>query len=171
VRPENDADVEAVHRVHAEAFARPGSDQVPPEAPLTDQLRASSAFIPAFSLVAEEEDAIVGHVIVTRATVGEAAWPVLGLGPLGVLPSHQGRAVGTRLMRTIIDVVDAHGEPMIVLLGAPAYYGRFGFLPSSQFGIEPPEAAWGDYFQVRAGATYDPIVRGLFAYAEPFDRL
>ena len=66
---------------------------------------------------------------------------------------------------------DALGEPLVALLGEPAYYGRFGFEPSHRYGIQPPDLGWGDYFQVRTLTAHDPGVRGVFRYAAPFDRL
>jgi putative acetyltransferase len=172
VRQETEDDFDAVRRVHTEAFARPGlSGNRPPEVALVDELRVSPAFLPQLSLVADNGHLIVGHVIATRATVGPEAYPVLGLGPLGVLPSHQRQGVGVALMEAMISIVESLGEPMIALLGDPAYYHRYGFELSSTFGIEPPDPGWAPHFQVRTGRTYDPSVRGLFTFAEPFSHL
>ncbi len=61
---------------------------------------------------------------------------------------------------------------LVALLGEPAYYRRFGFVPSSTHGIEPPDPAWGPYFQVRVLAATPPeTLAGTFRYAEPFSRL
>jgi putative acetyltransferase len=172
VRQARPDDFDAVRRVDTEAFARPGlSGTRPPEVALVDELRASPAFIPEFSLVADNGHLVVGHVIATRATVGPDASPALGLGPLGVLPSHQRQGVGVSLMEAIISVAEARNEPMIVLLGDPAYYHRFGFELCSDFGIDPPDPSWASHFQIRPGRAYDPGVRGLFSYAEPFSHL
>jgi putative acetyltransferase len=172
VRQETADDFDAVRRVHTEAFVRHGhAGNRPPEVALADELRASPAFLPQLSLVADNGQLVVGHVIATRATVGPDESPVLGLGPLGVLPSHQRQGVGTVLMETMISIVESLDEPMIVLLGEPAYYHRFGFELAATFGIEPPDPGWAPNFQVRPGRTYDPAVRGLFTYAEPFSHL
>jgi putative acetyltransferase len=74
-------------------------------------------------------------------------------------------------MTAIIGIVESLDEPMIVLLGDPAYYHRFGFELASTFGIEPPDPGWAPNFQVRPSRTYDPAVRGPFTYAEPFSHL
>ena len=58
---------------------------------------------------------------------------------------------------------------MVGLLGAPALYRRFGFVPASSLGIEAPEPAWGDFFQARPLAAYEPSVRGQFRYAPAFE--
>ena len=103
--------------------------------------------MPQLSLVADNGQLVVGHVMATRATVGPNESPVLGLGPLGVLPSHQRQGVGTVLMEAIIGIVESSDEPMIVLLGEPAYYHRFGFEPaatlvSSRRTLGGPRTSW-----------------------------
>jgi putative acetyltransferase len=172
VRRETEDDFDAVRRVHTEAFDRhERAGARPPEVALVDELRVSPEFIPELSLVADNGQLVVGHVMATRATVGPEESPALGLGPLGILPSHQRHGVGIALMEAIIAEAESMGEPMIVLLGLPAYYNRFGFELTCHFGIEPPQPVWAPNFLVRPGRTYDPAVRGLFTYAEPFFRL
>jgi putative acetyltransferase len=62
-------------------------------------------------------------------------------------------------------------ETTVVLLGAPAYYERFGFRRAEEYGITPAVPEWRPHFQVRTLSAYDPGVRGAFAYASPFDRV
>ena len=171
IRREDAADVTAIHAITAAAFARPGPGQgeEPSEATLVDELRVGPAWLPALSMVAiTPAGEVIGHVLCTRGHVAQT--PVLGLGPLTVRPDHQRRGVGSALMHAIIGAADALGEPLVALLGDPAYYSRFGFRPSSDYQIAPPEPEWGPYFQVRTLAGYQPAVRGTFAYPEPFDR-
>jgi putative acetyltransferase len=163
IRREEAADVPAIAGIHAAAF---GGDV---EKDLVTALRASSAWLPRLSLVAEDGDRVVGHVVCTRAHV--AGRPVLGLGPLGVLPARQKVGVGSALMHAVLAAADALDEPVVVLLGHTDYYPRFGFRPAASFGIEPPDPAWGNHFQARPLATYVSSVRGLFAYAQPFNEL
>ncbi len=165
IRRETAADVEAVHAVTEAAFAaRPGG-----EVWLVGALRADVGWIPALSLVAEVDGAVVGHVVCTRASVGGS--PALGLGPLSVLPSHQRVGVGKALMHAVLGAADALGEPLVVLLGDPAYYSRFGFRLASDLGITPPVEDWAPYFQARTLTAYTPSLTGPFAYADPFTRL
>jgi len=167
VRRETAADVEPIRAVIAAAFARSGD--VPAEVALVDELRAGDAWLPALSLVATEPGGeVVGHVLCTRGWVGSA--PVLGLGPLGVRPDHQRRGVGRALMHAVLGAADALDEPLVALLGDPAYYAQFGFGLAERYGIAPPVTVWRPHFQVRPLSAHDPSLRGRFAYAEPFTR-
>jgi predicted N-acetyltransferase YhbS len=134
-----------------------------------DELRQDTGFLPHLSLVAEDGGRLVGHVIATRGWLEPSGTPVLGLGPLGVLPEAQGRGVGTALVHALLAVAEACDERLVALLGAPAYYRRFGFVRATDVGIESPDPAWGEHFQARhlVGAP----VTGSFRYAEPFDRV
>ena len=74
-------------------------------------------------------------------------------------------------MHATIGAAEAMDQPLIALLGSPAYYGRFGFVASATVGIEPPNPNWGEHFQVRTLSGFTPDIRGKFVYAAPFDRL
>ena len=170
IRRESPGDAGAIRDVTAAAFTAPGKDYPPPEAVLVDELRASEAWLPALSLVATGAGGdVIGHVVCTRGHVGQA--PVLALGPLSVRPDRQLRGVGSALMHAVLGAGDALGEPLVALLGSPAYYGRFGFRLSGEYQIQPPVARWQPHFQVRALTAYQPGLRGTFAYPEPFDRV
>jgi len=165
IRRERSDDVDAIRTVTARAFdGRPYSNGS--EAPLVDALRADRGWIPALSMVAEVGGAVVGHVVCTRATI--SGQPALGLGPLSVDPAWQQRGVGSALVHAMLGGADALGEPVVVLLGDPAYYHRFGFQLAAEYGIDPPVPQWAPNFQARALSTYRPDLRGPFEYAAPF---
>ncbi|MGB0113310.1 MAG: N-acetyltransferase [Ilumatobacteraceae bacterium] len=166
VRRERTVDIDTVRAIHVAAFRR-GADE-PVEAGLLDALRGCEGWLPAFSLVAEIDGEVVGHVVCTRGWVGDV--PALGLGPIGVRPDLQRDGVGQALMHAMIGAADAADEPLIALLGSPDYYGRFGFVASSAVGVTPPDPAWGEFFQVRTLAAHGGL-RGTFRYATPFDDL
>lgn len=175
IRRELPGDADAIRRVTAAAFrgapfsappVEPGGD--PGEAVLVGWLREDRAWIPELSLVAVEDDRVVGHVLATEAHVGQV--PALGLGPVSVHPDRQRSGTGSALMHALIGAADALGYPMIGLVGDPAFYGRFGFVPASGLGIDAPDASWGDFFQVRILAAFDGAT-GMFRYADPFGRL
>jgi predicted N-acetyltransferase YhbS len=167
VRREAAGDADAIRAITAAAFVRRGQD--PPEARLIDELRTSPAWLPELSLVAATPvGEIIGHVLCTRGYVGRS--PVLALGPLAVRPDSQGHGVGSALVHAVLGAAEALGEPMVVLLGDPAFYGRFGFELGAVYQITPPKPEWQPHFQVRVLTGYEPSVRGMFAYPEPFDR-
>ena len=168
IRREAERDRDIIYAITAAAFARPGQDPCP-EARLVDELRTSPAWLPELSMVAvTTADEVIGHVVCTRGQAGQT--PVLGLGPLTVRPQDQRRGVGSALMHAILGAADALGEPLVALLGNPAYYSRFGFQLSSHYQITPPKPEWQQHFQVRVLTCYHPSVRGPFSYPEPFDR-
>jgi putative acetyltransferase len=175
IRRELPDDVEAIRAVTAAAFrgvahsappAEPGGD--PGEATLVSWLRDDAGWVAQLSLVAVEHNLVVGHVVATRAHID--AQPALGLGPLSVLPHRQRAGIGAALMHAVLGAADALGEPLVGLLGNPAFYRRFGFVPSQSMGVAAPDSSWGDYFQVRTLTRYEGMT-GRFSYAGPFDRL
>ena len=187
IRREAAGDADAIRAITAAAFARPGQPpgEIVPEARLVGELRASPAWLPALSLVAVSlptqplptpslaavppAGEVMGHVLCTRGHVGQAL--VLALGPLSVRPDSQRRGVGSALMHAVLGAADALGEPLVVLLGDPAYYCRFGFRLAADYQIEPPQPQWQPHFQVRALTSYQPRLRGTFSYPQPFDQV
>jgi putative acetyltransferase len=169
IRREQPGDEDAIRVVHRLAFATPEAPgEAPVEVKLVDDLRISGDWIPRLSLVALAGDVVVDHVVCTRARIGARRAPALGLGPLGVVPDRQGQGVGCALMHAVLGAADARDEPLVVLLGDPNYYRRFGFAAARELGVEAPEPAWGEHFQARPLTTYDPALTGPFAYASPF---
>ncbi|BDT93908.1 MULTISPECIES: GNAT family N-acetyltransferase [Nocardia] len=175
IRRERADDAAAIAAVHRSAFAPryasagTSGDRVdadPPEVDLVAQLRSDEGWIPTLSLVAIEHDSVVGHLCLTRAAVGP--FPVLALGPIGVLADHQGAGVGSALMHAALGAADALDEPLIGLLGSLEFYPRFGFVPAARLGITPDDPAWISHFQVRSLSAYDSQIVGEFRYADPF---
>jgi putative acetyltransferase len=164
IRREQPSDEAVVAQLTVAAFA---PSRV--ELRLLAELRAGPDWIPELSLVAVGGDGgLVGHVVCTRARLG--AGSAVGLGPISVRPDRQRAGVGSALMHAVLGAADALGEPVVCLLGDPAYYGRFGFRPASELGIEAPDPEWGAFFQARPLAAWTPALAGRFVYAEPFLR-
>lgn len=142
-------------------------EEEPAEVILRDSLQKGENWIPALSLVAEGEDsAIIGHALCTWGRIGTTRVPNLSL--LGVHCDHRRRGFGTALVHATLAAADALDAPMVVVLGDPDFYGRFGIRPSTDFGIVGEEPAWEHMFQIRPLAAYDPSVQGEFIYLEPF---
>lgn len=172
VREQQADDYEAIRHVYAEAFRRPrfrppqDPGSVPTEVGLFEELWAAGDTIPKLSFTALTDAAVIGHVTASKATVDTD--PVVAVGPIGVLPDHQGTGIGSALMEALLAAADAAGVPLIGLLGAPEYYSRFGFRPATELGVLPPEPEWGDAFQARTLTAYTASVAGPFRYASAF---
>lgn len=167
IGPETPDDFNAIHKIVTAAFGRED------EARLVELLRDDEdAYIPKLALVAEAEGVLLGYVMLTHATVkGKKEWQVLALGPLAVLPDQQSKGVGTALTQAALDHADQMGYPLIVLLGHPTYYPRFGFESARARGIEPPVEAYSDEaFMVKVLSSYDEGIKGKFAFAPAFDQ-
>lgn len=174
LRSETPADREAILALTAEAFAVSPVNGLPVEGEpvevkLLRELFDADEYLPHFSIVAELDGEVVGHVISTRGWVGESH--LLGLGPIGVTPRLQRQGIGSALVKETIVRANAAGESGIVLLGSPEYYPRFGFVPASTLGVSAPDSSWGEHFQLLPLALWHGGVRGTFRYAEPFSRL
>ncbi len=92
---------------------------------------------------------------------------MLALAPIAVLPQHQGRGIGSTLMREALATADERDEPMVAVLGAPAFYGRFGFFPAADHGVHGPYDDAGEAFQVRARDGAE-VISGRLIYPAPF---
>lgn len=139
VRAEEEKDWAAVHELNVSAFERPA------EADLVDTLRQRAQ--PVVSLVAEDGGAVVGHIMFSPVSLSShPGLKIMGLAPMAVAPKHQRRGIGTALVRAGLERCKQFGFGAVVVLGHPEYYPRFGFSPSSRFGIgceyEVPEEAF-----------------------------
>lgn len=124
IRDERDGDEAAIAALISQAFATaPHSNGS--EAKIVDDLRAAGAL--TLSLVAEQDDRIVGHVAFSPVAVGGENRGWFGLGPVAVHPEHQGEGLGAKLIEVGLAHLRAIGARGCVLLGEPAYYRRFGF--------------------------------------------
>ena len=124
IRAERPSDASFIHELTTAAFESApysGGD----EADIVDRLREAGAL--AVSLVAVDSGEIVGHVAFSPVTIGEAEGDWFALGPISVQPERQGQGVGQALVRAGIEALAALGASGCALLGAPGYYGRFGF--------------------------------------------
>jgi putative acetyltransferase len=124
IRAETPADVAAVEAVTVAAFLNaPHTSHT--EQHIVRALREAGAL--SISLVAELDGRIVGHVALSRVSISDGAADWFGLGPISVSPAQQRQGIGTRLMQEALRLLIQHHAAGCVLLGDPAYYGRFGF--------------------------------------------
>lgn len=135
IRKEEPKDYERIYSVVKTAFDcaehADGNEQ-----DLVNALRAGEAFIPELSLVAEMDGKIVGHIMVTKATINEET--VLALAPLSVLPEYQRQGIGTALIKEGHNLAAELGYAYAIVLGSEHYYPKAGYLPAQNFEIRPP---------------------------------
>ncbi len=138
---------------------------------LVERLRKTEAFIPEFSLVAECEGEIVGHVLMTKVAIKfiDKELPMLALAPVSVLPVFQRQGIGSRLIEKAHHIARAKGFIAVVLVGHPDYYPRFGYIRASALGIEFPFDAQDECCMV-AELVKDGLngVTGILEHPEEF---
>lgn len=161
IRPEETRDVPGVWDANRDAFGREA------EARLVDDLRDGG--YARLSLVAEDEGRLVGHVMFSEAVIRTAGGQVgaLALGPVCVVPDRQGRGIGSALIRKGLDRCARAGHRIVVLLGHPDYYPRFGF--SAERAGDLSSAYSGEAFmalELAPGALSGVV--GEFEFAPPF---
>ncbi|MEU7485868.1 bifunctional class I SAM-dependent methyltransferase/N-acetyltransferase [Streptomyces sp. NPDC042319] len=131
-RAEAPGDAAAVREINLAAFP------TPEEAGIVDALRADpGAWLDGLSMVAQAPDGtLAGHALLTRCHVD--GHPALALAPVAVLPAHQRRGAGSAVIRAALEAAREAGEHVVLVLGHPEYYPRFGFAPASRWGIRAP---------------------------------
>ena len=122
-----------VAQAFATAAMRNGDEQ-----DFVDRMRASADFLPELALVAEDVGAITGFILLTRTAIadGQARYAALLLAPLAVAQAYRNQGLGTRLVREAFARARDLGHALVLLVGDPGYYRRFGLFP-------PPTAASG----------------------------
>lgn len=149
IRKEKPGDIAAIRSVNERAFYQDD------EANIVEKLRNRGAL--TISLVAVEDDKIVGHIAFSPAIVEaeDSNFGAIALGPMAVLPSCQHKGIGSLLVRAGLDECQRLGYEVIVSVGHPDYYPRFGFVPASPQGLEcefpVPDKAW-MMLELRKGA-------------------
>jgi putative acetyltransferase len=160
-RPEQGSDHPAIRHVNEAAFESGEA------ANLIATLRAEGHVL--LSLVAESEGQIVGHILFSRMWVDTAKGrvPAVALAPLAVLPTYQRQGIGNRLVRNGLDRLRGLDERIVIVVGHPDYYPRFGFSSATAYGIEGPfsdEAFMA--LELVPGALAG--IRGRVSYPPPF---
>lgn len=130
IRPATLRDREAIRKVEEHAFGQRA------EAGLVDALAAAGDIV--VELIAEDEGQVVGHILFSRISVkgGVGEFAAVALAPLAVEPSFHGTGIGGALVRGGHARLREAGEALSVVLGDPAYYGRFGYTRARAAGFE-----------------------------------
>ena len=134
IRSEKPEDYSIIDAINDQAFKQPD------EGVLIRKLRKTPGFIPELSLVALENDVLVGHILFTPIEIHskQNTFKSLALAPMAVLPSYQHKGIGTALVKEGLSQARSLGFRSVIVLGHPKYYPRFGFQPASQWSITAP---------------------------------
>lgn len=129
IRFETSQDFIQIRKINIEAFGRTA------EADIVDKLREHCPDI--LSLVAEDDGAILGHILFSPVNIeGQGVkHNGMGLGPMAVLPSRQNQGIGSKLIRAGLKILRKRGCAFVIVLGHTKYYPKFGFEPASKYGI------------------------------------
>jgi len=163
VRAEKPDDIQKISAVNLQAF------ETDAEANLIEALRDCDIHL--ISLVAEEGDAIVGHILFSPVTLEESNQSIYfaGLAPMAVLPKYQRKGIGSQLVEEGLRRCEKAGYDAVVVLGHPEYYPRFGFIPSVKYKIRSKYDVPDEVFMVqelKEGALAD--FKGIVKYNSAF---
>jgi len=165
IRAEENKDWPLVHALNASVF------DTPAEARLVDALRQNATRI--ISLVAVDGAEIVGHILFSPvSTANDPDLKIMGLAPMAVAVARQRCGIGSLLVRAGLERCQQLGFGAVVVLGHPAYYPRFGFVPAARFGLTcmydaPIEA----FMAVELIADYLQGAKGMIEYHTAFSDL
>jgi len=161
IRPEAAPDHSMIRQVNEAAFG------CADEANLVEALRAEGVVM--LSVVADLDRLIVGHILFSRMSIETLTEVVeaVALAPMAVLPRYQRQGIGGRLIRYGLDTLHGLGERIVIVVGHPSYYPRFGFSTEQTRSLEspfPPEAFMA--LELSPGAL--DRIRGRVRYPPPF---
>jgi putative acetyltransferase len=140
IRQETPEDTAAIRHVNEEAFGQKE------EAEIIEKLRSRGMLM--ISLVAVQHNEIVGHIAFSPVQIESehSSFDAISLAPMSVLPAYQRKGIGSQLVRAGLDECRSLGHEIVVVLGHPDYYPRFGFIPAKPKGIDcefqVPDEAW-----------------------------
>jgi len=162
IRPEKASDIAAIRAINQAAF--PG----PAEAQLVDLLRARSKIL--VSLVAETDQNVVGHILFSLVSIDLPQGTIMGAGlaPVAVLPVYQKQGIGKRLIQEGLIACQKADCPLVVVLGDPDYYQKFGFQPASKYGLRNEYNVDEEFMIVIFQAKSLPEKGGMVKYAPEF---
>ena len=162
IRPESDQDRQAVWNVNRAAF------ETEEEANLVDALR-DGGYVEV-SLVAEVDGEVVGHILFSRLPIVTNFGTVdaLSLAPMAVMPSYQRRGIGSKLVAAGLETCREHGHRLVVVLGHPEFYPRFGFSAKLARPLESPFGGGEAWMAMELVPGTLAGVEGRVEYPPPF---
>jgi putative acetyltransferase len=162
IRPENREDRDAIRHVNNAAF---GGDV---EANLVDALRDGG--FAEVSLVAELDGEIVGHILFSPVSITTKAGNVdaMSLAPMSIVPGHQREGIGSRLVKEGLEICRQRGHAIVVVLGHPEFYPRFGFSAELAASLESPFGGGEAWMALELVTGSLAGIKGRVEYPPPF---
>jgi len=166
IRSERHEDIDAIFEVNFQAFGQDG------EARLVKALRDGGDYLRELSLVAVSGDRIIGHILFPPITIvsDTAETPALALATLSVHQDYQCLGIGTALIEEGLKECQHLGHHIVIVVGHPSYYPKFGFTVARDFGINAPFPCPDEAFmalQLTSGALDG--ISGTVRYPLAFD--
>lgn len=166
IRNEQSHDITQIESLNTTVF------ETAAEAKLVNALRDSGCEY--ISLVAETNNKIIGHILFTPVELSnsENKVKIMGLAPMAVLNEYQNKGIGTQLIKAGLAQCKTLSYEAVVVLGYPAYYSKFGFESSTDFGIKSEYDVPAEAFMVlelKAGVLKDH--KGIIKYHHAFSEL
>lgn len=165
IREELDGDQDAIRQITRAAFEGDA------EALLIDSLRDEHAVITSLVAIAGAE--ITGHILFSRITVVTATSALSGasLAPMAVRPDLQRRGIGAQLVRRGLELCRERGVSLVVVLGHPGYYPRFGFDARLARNLRSPYPAGQAWMALELVPGSLSGVEGWVVYPKAFDQI
>jgi predicted N-acetyltransferase YhbS len=135
IRQEQPADYDEVYELVKISFATSTNEG---EWDYLNEVRKKSTFIPELSLVAENDvGKLIGQIVLykTNITASDKIYTELLLSPISVHPDFFRRGIARAMMSEAFRIAKTMGFTSIFLCGDPAFYHKFGFKASYQYGI------------------------------------
>jgi predicted N-acetyltransferase YhbS len=166
IRPERKEDYPRITEINNLAFKQEN------EGRLVENLRKNTGFIPELSLVAQEDNEVVGHILFFPIKIidDKLIHTSLALAPMSVHPEHQGKGIGSALVRQGLKAAKEKGFKSVIVVGHANYYPRFGFKPAASWNIKAPFDVPEDVFMaIELTENGLKNVRGTVKYPDEFN--
>lgn len=137
IRQENKDDYSTIYELVRTAFETAEMSDGH-EQDFVNTLRDGDKYVPELALVAEMDNRIVGHIMLSKTCVENDGdkYEALLLGPVAVVLEYRNQKIGTKLIVTAMEKAKEMGFEAIFLAGNRAFYSRFGFVPAIRYGIK-----------------------------------
>ncbi len=144
IRESVENDKRSIRKVHQNAFDQPEGETI---SQLAIDLLEDKTALPILSLVAEQDNEIIGHIIFSSINIeGVEGVSAYILAPLAVTRFAQSKGIGTLLINKGLETLKERGAEIVLVYGDPNYYMRTGFKAGHNLKpphkLQYPEEAW-----------------------------